>query len=309
MARTRLEQIVDPYVIRQGGTFRLKDHDPGDTGGLAGDKARAGELLAEGLARLQALQEKLYADNRWGILLIFQGMDASGKDGAVKHVMSGVNPQGCQVHSFKQPSTEELDHDFMWRCMRRLPERGRIGIFNRSYYEDVLVVRVHERLLQAQRLPGRLVTRRIWKERYEDIAAFERYYARQGYAIRKFFLHMSLKEQHQRMRKRLDDPEKHWKFSLGDLEERRHWNDYMKAYEEAVRHTATPHAPWVAVPADKKWFARLVVAGAIVEAMEALNLSFPRIDAAKRRELDEGRRILSNAQPPTPDARRPTPKA
>jgi PPK2 family polyphosphate:nucleotide phosphotransferase len=304
--KSLLEQLVEPYVIRRGGTFRLKDIDPDDTGGLTGGKAKAGELLEEGLARLHVLQEKLYADNRWGILLIFQGMDASGKDGAIKHVMSGVNPQGCQVHSFKQPSTEELDHDFMWRCVRRLPERGRIGIFNRSYYEDVLVVRVHERLQQAQRLPRQLVTRRIWNERYEDIAAFERYFARQGYAIRKFFLHMSPKEQHQRMRRRLDDPEKNWKFSLGDLKERARWADYMTAYEEAVRHTATPHAPWVVVPADKKWFARLVVAGAIVEAMEALDLSFPRIDAAKQRELAEGRRMLAT---PEPNAQRRKPKA
>lgn len=295
MPKRPLERIIEPYVVRHGEAFRLKNVNPEDTGGLRGGRGRASALLAEGLARLNILQEKLYAHDRWGVLLIFQGMDASGKDGAIKHVMSGVNPQGCQVHSFKQPSSEELDHDFLWRCVRRLPERGRIGIFNRSYYEDVLVVRVHQALLQGQRLPGRLATKRIWKERHEDIAAFERYFARQGYAIRKFFLHISPAEQLERMGSRLDDPEKHWKFSLGDLHERARWDDYMKAYEDAVRQTATPHAPWVVVPADKKWFARLVVAGAIVEALEALDLSFPRIDAAKQRELEEGRKMLAAA--------------
>ncbi len=293
MPKTRLETIVEPFVVRRGAAFRLKDFDPDDTGGLGADKARAAALLKEGIDRLQALQERLYAHNRWGVLLIFQGMDASGKDSAIKHVLSGVNPQGCEVHSFKQPSTEELDHDFMWRCARRLPERGRIGIFNRSYYEEVLVVRVHEALLQTQKLPRKLVTKDIWKERYEDIAAFEKYYARQGYAIRKFFLNISRDEQLEQMQERLDDPGKHWKFSLGDLKERARWADYMKAYEAAIRHTATPHAPWVVVPADKKWFARLVVAGAIVQAMEELDLAFPAIDLEKKRELEAGRKIIS----------------
>ena len=292
MRKHPLETVVEPYVIRRGASFRITQIDPDETGGLGDDKARAGALLEEGLVRLRALQEKLYAHNRWGLLLIFQGMDASGKDGAIKHVMSGVNPQGCEVHSFKQPSTEELDHDFMWRCARRLPERGRIGIFNRSYYEEVLVVRVHAGLLQGQKLPRTLVTPRVWGQRYEDIAAFERYFARQGYAIRKFFLHVSPEQQLERMRERLEDPEKHWKFSLGDMKERARWKDYMKAYEEAVRHTAAPHAPWVVVPADRKWFARLVVAGAIVQALESLDLTFPAIDAGKRRELAAGRRLV-----------------
>lgn len=298
-----LARLVEQYVVTDGEKFRLENIDPGGTGGLRGGKALAEQLLEEGLARLHTLQEKLYAQDRWGVLLIFQGMDTSGKDGAIKHVMSGVNPQGCEVHSFKQPSLEELDHDFMWRCARRLPERGRIGIFNRSYYEDVLVVRVHEPLLQATRLPRPLVTPRIWQERYADITAFEAYYARQGYAIRKFFLHISPEEQLQRLRARLDDPEKQWKFSLGDLKERGHWDAYMEAYEAAVRHTATAAAPWVIVPADRKWFARLVVAGAIVEALAELDLAFPPVDAAKQAELDEGRRIIEGLQ-----AREPAPK-
>jgi PPK2 family polyphosphate:nucleotide phosphotransferase len=292
MPTNSLDRIVRPYVLRQGGSFRLKDVDPDDTGGLRDDKVRAQALLDEGVERLRTLQEKLYAHNRWGVLLIFQGMDAAGKDGAIEHVMAGVNPQGCEVHSFKQPSTEELDHDFMWRCARRLPERGRIGIFNRSYYEEVLVVRVHDELVRSQKLPPQVVTKQIWKERYEDIAAFERYFARQGYAIRKFFLHISPEEQLERLRKRLDNPEKHWKFALGDLEEHQRWHDYMKAYEDAVRHTSTPHAPWVVVPANRKWFARLVVAGAIVEALEELHLSLPPIDEAKRQELTAGRKLL-----------------
>jgi PPK2 family polyphosphate:nucleotide phosphotransferase len=292
MAKTRLASICAPYVIRRGEKFRLKQIDPGDIGSLADGKARARELLDEGLARMRVLQEKLYAHDRWGVLLIFQGMDASGKDGAIAHVMSGVNPQGCQVHSFKQPSTEELDHDFMWRCVERLPERGRIGIFNRSYYEDVLIVRVHDELLGRQRLPRKFVTKRIWNERYEDIAAFERYFARQGYAIRKFFLHISPEEQLDRLRKRLDAPEKNWKFSLGDLKEREHWHDYMRAFEDAIRHTSAPHAPWVVVPADKKWFARLVISAAIVEALEELDLAYPQIDAEKESELKAGREII-----------------
>ena len=294
MARTRLDRFVEPYLVKRGDTFRVKDIDPADTGGLGRDKRRAEQLLEEGVERLRSLQKKLYAHDRWGVLLIFQGMDGAGKDSAIAHVMSGVNPQGCQVHSFKQPSPEELDHDFMWRCMVRLPERGRIGIFNRSYYEEVLVVRVHDELLQRQKLPKRLVTKRIWQERCEDIVAFENYFARNGYAIRKFFLHISEDEQLRRLRGRLDDPAKNWKFSLGDLRERDHWRDYMKAYEAAVRNTSTPAAPWVVVPANKKWFARLVVAGAIVKALEDLDLTYPRVDSEKQRELEEGRKILDS---------------
>jgi PPK2 family polyphosphate:nucleotide phosphotransferase len=258
-------------------------------------------LLEEGVARLCALQEKLYAQDRWGVLLIFQAMDAAGKDGAIKHVMSGVNPQGCQIHSFKQPSSEELDHDFLWRCFVKLPERGRIGIFNRSYYEDTLVVRVHPELLERSQIPESRLTKGLFKERFEDITAFERYLSRSGYVIRKFFLHISAKEQLQRFRSRLDEPEKQWKFSLGDLREHDHWDDYMKAYEDAIRHTATPDAPWVVVPSNKKWFARLVVAAAIVDALEELDLQFPPVTATKRRQLEEGRVILDRAVARTKD--------
>ncbi len=292
MAKNRLERLIEPYVVRDGSRFRLKQIDPGDTRGFNPDKPAAAGILQEGVTRLRELQEMLYAQDRWGVLLIFQAMDAAGKDGAIEHVMSGVNPQGCQVFSFKQPSAEELDHDFLWRSMIRLPERGRIGIFNRSYYEEVLIVRVHREILDAQRLPPALVTRRIWKERFQDINAFERYLARNGYVIRKFFLHISRKEQTRRFEKRLDEPEKHWKFSLGDVREQQHWNDYHDAYEDAIRHTATPHAPWIIVPANKKWFARWVVAATIVEALKGLDLSFPKMSPAKKRELAAGRRML-----------------
>jgi PPK2 family polyphosphate:nucleotide phosphotransferase len=296
MAKKRMKKLVDPYIIRDGRDFRLKDFDPGDTGGIKTDKPAAEGLLQDGVARLRDLQEKLYAQDRWGVLLVFQAMDAAGKDGAIKHVMSGINPQGCQVYSFKQPSTQELDHDFLWRNMVCLPERGRIGIFNRSYYEEVLVVRVHPELLEKQQIPSELVTRRIWKERFDDINGFERYLSRNGYVIRKFFLHLSKKEQAKRFEKRLDDPDKQWKFSLGDLREREKWKDYAAAYEDAIRHTSTHHAPWVIVPANKKWFARWVVAATVIDALEGLDLAFPKVTPAKRLELQKGRRILQAAR-------------
>jgi PPK2 family polyphosphate:nucleotide phosphotransferase len=290
----RISSFLDPYRITRGKKFRLRDHDPGDTGGLGSeDKPEARKLLAEGIGRLATLQERLYASDEWGVLLVFQAMDAAGKDGTIKHVLSGVNPQGCQVHSFKQPSTEELDHDFLWRSQRVAPERGRIGIFNRSYYEEVLVVRVHPQILTRQRIPPRLVGKRVWDERLEDIAAYERYLARNGFAILKFFLHVSRKEQKRRFMERLDEPEKHWKFSAADVRERAHWKAYMSAYEEAIRATATDHAPWFVVPADQKWFTRLVVAAAIVETMERLDLSFPKVTDAQREELALARAQLA----------------
>ena len=281
-----LSRFLEPYRITRGKKFRLKDHDPGDTGGLgSADKPEAKRLLADGIERMAALQERLYASDEWGVLLVFQAMDAAGKDGTIKHVLSGVNPQGCQVHSFKQPSAEELDHDFLWRSQRSAPERGRIGIFNRSYYEEVLVVRVHPQILARQRIPPRLVGKRVWDERLEDIAAYERHLARNGFAILKFFLHLSRKEQKRRFLERLDEPEKHWKFSSADVRERQHWKAYMEAYEDAIRATAAEHAPWFVVPADEKWFTRMVVAAAIVETLERLDLAFPRVTDAQREEL------------------------
>jgi PPK2 family polyphosphate:nucleotide phosphotransferase len=292
-ALPRIEKLIAPYRIESGKGFRLKDHDPADTGPLESeDKRESRDWLQRGTQWLAELQDKLYAQNHWSVLLIFQAMDAAGKDGTIKHVMSGVNPQGVQVHSFKAPSSEELDHDFLWRCLKALPERGRIGIFNRSYYEDVLVVRVHQALLAKQKLPEELVTKRIWEERYEDINAVERYLSRNGYVILKFFLHVSRKEQRKRFLERLDQPEKNWKFSSADARERGHWDDYMEAYEDMIRATATKDAPWFVVPADNKWFTRLVVAGAIVEALEDLKLEFPEVDQEKRAELAKARRML-----------------
>jgi PPK2 family polyphosphate:nucleotide phosphotransferase len=288
----RLGEFAKAFRVTNGDEFRLKDVDPGDTGGLA-DKETAQKWLKKGIRTLAELQEKLYAQDRWGVLLVFQAMDAAGKDGAVKHVMSGVNPQGVQVFSFKAPSSEELDHDFLWRTSRCLPERGRIGIFNRSYYEEVLVVRVHSRILDGEKLPPSLVTKSIWKERCEDIAAFERYLSRQGFVILKFFLHVSRKEQKKRFLERLDLPEKNWKFSTQDVKEREHWGDYMDAYEDAIRRTAAPHAPWYVVPADNKWFTRLVVASATIKAMEDLKLRFPRLSEAQRNELQKSRVLLT----------------
>ncbi len=285
------KQLSKPFRIDDGRKFRLKDHDPGDTGDIA-SKDEAADLLKAGVTRLCELQDVLYAQDHWGLLLVFQAMDAAGKDGVIKHVMSGINPQGCQVYSFKQPSSEELDHDFMWRTAKSLPERGRIGIFNRSYYEETLVVRVHPEYLQGQRLPPSVVDEDIWSKRFEDINAFERYFSRNGYAIRKFFLNVSKKEQKKRFLKRLDEPEKNWKFSAGDAKERGHWKEYMHAYEEMIRATATPHAPWYVVPADHKWFTRLVVAAAVIDALESLDLHYPVVDESKRKELELARAVL-----------------
>jgi PPK2 family polyphosphate:nucleotide phosphotransferase len=292
MAKNRIRKLIEPYLVTKGKRFRLKDFDPDDTADLDIEKKLAADLLQEGVGRLADLQEKLYAQNTWGVLLIFQALDAAGKGGAIDHVMSGVNPEGCQVFSFKSPSVEERDHDFLWRNLLRLPERGRIGIFDRSYYEEVLIVRVHPEILAGQKIPPELVTKHIWDERFEDIRSFERYLARQGYVILKFFIHISRKEQLGRFRKRLDEPEKNWKFNLGDLKERARWNDYMRAYEDTIRNTATPHAPWVVVPGNKKWFARIVVASAIIDALERLNLAYPKLDGRQRKELEQGRRLL-----------------
>jgi PPK2 family polyphosphate:nucleotide phosphotransferase len=284
--------LLDPFRVTNGRKFRLEDVRPGDTRGFK-SKEQTRERLEDGIRRLSELQEKLYAQDQWGVLLIFQAMDAAGKDGAIGHVMSGINPQGCQVFSFKAPSAEELDHDFMWRTTRCLPERGRIGIFNRSYYEEMLIVRVHPEILAKQRLPRKIVTGKIWRQRFEDVAAFERYLARNGFAIAKFFLHVSKKEQKARFLDRLDEPEKNWKFALADVKEREHWGEYMAAYEDMIRQTAAPHAPWYVVPADNKWFTRLVVAAAIEETLVSLNLKFPVIDAGKRAELAKARAMLA----------------
>jgi PPK2 family polyphosphate:nucleotide phosphotransferase len=289
----RIRKYVHPYRITKGKGFRLKDFDPADTAGLQMDKGEARELLQRGTSWLAEEQDMLYAQDRWSLLLVFQAMDAAGKDSTIKHVMSGVNPQGCQVSSFKQPSSEDLDHDFLWRYVKHLPERGRIGIFNRSYYEEVLVVRVHPEILQRQKLPPPLVGKQIWDERLADIARFEDYATRQGTKILKFFLHVSRKEQKKRFMARLDEPEKNWKFSASDVKEREFWDDYMRAFEEAIGATASKHAPWFVVPADNKWFTRLIVAAAIVEAMASLDLTYPKVDAAKKKELAAARVALS----------------
>jgi PPK2 family polyphosphate:nucleotide phosphotransferase len=289
----RIEKYVDPFRITKGKGFQLKHFDPGDTRGLRLDKGEAADLLQRGTQWLAEEQEMLYAQDRWSLLLVFQAMDAAGKDGTIKHVMSGVNPQGCQVFSFKQPSREDLEHDFLWRYAKSLPERGRIGIFNRSYYEEVLVVRVHEHILQRQRLPAPLVSKRIWDERLSDIAHFEDYLTRQGTVILKFFLHVSREEQKKRFMERLDKPDKHWKFSSADVHERKFWDDYMHAFQEAIRATASKQAPWYVVPADNKWFTRLLVAAAIVEAVEKLDLAYPTVDAEKKKELQAIRAALS----------------
>jgi len=291
MKKGRAGKFARPYRVDDGRRFRLKDIDPGDTAGLD-DKKGARAALEEGTEAMAEMQERLYAQDRRALLLIFQAMDAAGKDGTIKHVMSGVNPQGVQVFSFKAPSSEELDHDFMWRTMRCLPERGRIGIFNRSYYEEVLVVRVHPELLERQRLPPALVTKEIWSERFQDIRSFERYLDRNGIAVRKFFLHVSKNEQKKRFLERLDNPDKYWKFSAADARERRHWKEYMSAYEEMIRGTATEYAPWYVVPADNKWFTRLVVAAAIIDALEEMDLKFPKVDPARRREMAAARAEL-----------------
>jgi PPK2 family polyphosphate:nucleotide phosphotransferase len=290
----RLQKYVHPFRITKGKGFQLKDFDPGDTCGLKMGKGEAAELLQRGTEWLADEQDMLYAQDRWSLLLVFQAMDAAGKDGTIKHVMSGVNPQGCQVFSFKQPSREDLDHDFLWRYMKCLPERGRIGIFNRSYYEEVLVVRVHEEILKGQRLPPSLVGKHIWDERLADIVHFEDYLTRQGVVVLKFFLHVSRKEQKKRFMDRLDKPAKHWKFSTSDVNERKYWDDYMRAFEEAIRATASKHAPWYVVPADNKWFTRLFVAAAIVDAVEQLDLAYPTIDANKKKELLAARTALAS---------------
>ena len=289
----KARKLAKPFRVTDGARFRLKDIKPGDTLGLkAEDKPRAQEALAMGIQALAELQDMLYAQNRWGVLLIFQAMDAAGKDSAIKHVMSGINPQGVEVYSFKSPSAEELDHDYLWRCMKRLPERGRIGIFNRSYYEETLIVRVHPEFLAHQKIPPELVTADIWKDRFQDIRSFERYLVRNGIAIRKFFLHVSKKEQKKRFLERVEEPAKNWKFSASDMKERQFWNSYMEAYEDMIRRTATPAAPWFVVPADNKWFTRVVVAAAVIDALGSLNLTYPKLSQAKLKELASVKRAL-----------------
>ncbi len=291
MAETLAEKLSSPFRVTKGRGFRLADYSPRDKAGIK-EKDKAQEVLQVGIEQLREMHEKLWAQDKWAVLLIFQAMDAAGKDGAIKHVMTGLNPQGVDVSSFKVPSREELDHDFMWRYLRRMPERGRIGVFNRSYYEETLVVRVHENLLRAQHIPPSLITPGIWEERFEDINAIERYLTRNGVVIRKFFLNVSRKEQKKRFLERLDLPAKNWKFSASDARERQHWDEYMDAYEDMIRHTATPEAPWYVVPADSKWVTRLVVAAAVVDTMQELGLKFPEVDAAGRASLAEARKIL-----------------
>jgi len=292
-------EIIERYRVRKGSEFKLGDIDPCDTCGLDIDKKDAKDLLEAGVKRLSALQERLWADDRWAILVILQGIDTSGKDGVIKHVMSGVNPQGCEVHSFKAPSEQEIDRDFLWRASIVLPTRGRIGIFNRSYYEETIVVRVHPELLQKQRLPQKLITDEIWNQRFTDINNFESYLAHNGILTMKFFLNMSKKEQLGRLLARIDDPEKRWKFAAHDVEERKLWDSYMQAYEQTIRHTATKHAPWHVVPADHKWFTRLVVAATLVERMESLDLKFPKFDDGGLEELEKIRATLV-AEAPSP---------
>jgi PPK2 family polyphosphate:nucleotide phosphotransferase len=286
-------EIIDRYRVRKGGDFRLTDFDPDDTCGLDIDKGDAKNMLEAGVKRLAALQDRLWADDRWAILVILQGIDTSGKDGVIKHVMSGVNPQGCEVHSFKAPSEEEIDHDFLRRASLALPPRGRIGIFNRSYYEETIVVRVHPELLQKEKLPQQLITDDIWDQRFTDINNFEAYLTHNGILPVKFFLNISKKEQLGRLLARIDDPEKRWKFAPRDVEERKLWDPYMQAYEQTIRHTATKAAPWHVVPADHKWFTRLVVAATLVERLEALDLKYPKLDAATLAQLESIRADLA----------------
>ena len=286
-------ELASKFRIADGKGFRLKDIDPGETLKFKSeDKERAKEALAVGTDTLAELQDMLYAQDQWSLLLIFQALDAAGKDGAIKHVMSGINPQGCQVFSFKGPSAEELDHDYLWRCIKCLPERGRIGIFNRSYYEETTAVRVHPEFLAGQKLPGKLVNNKIWDQRFKDISNFERYLSRNGVVIRKFFLHLSKEEQKRRFLARLERPDKNWKFSINDAHARGYWNDYMKAYEETIRNTATDYAPWYVVPADNKWFTRLVVASAVIDALASLDLAYPKVDKEKRTELEAAKQTL-----------------
>ena len=286
-------KLSKPYRITDGKKFHLKDVDPGDTRGFdSRDKPRLKDALRSGVEKLAELQDKLYAQDRWSVLLVFQAMDAAGKDGTIKHVMSGINPQGCQVTSFKGPSSEELDHDYLWRCQKHLPERGRIGIFNRSYYEETLVVRVHPEFLTAQKLPEKLVTKHIWEERFQDIRSFERYLARNGTIVLKFFLHVSKDEQRKRFLERIELPEKNWKFSSADLKERGFWDQYQTAYEKMIRETASKQAPWYVVPADNKWFTRLVVAGAVIDALNSLDLHYPKVSDAKLADLAAAKKAL-----------------
>ena len=284
-------RLATPYCITDGEKFRLNDYDPTDTNGVK-SKRHAQAILDRRVGLLSDMQEKLYAQDRWALLVVLQGLDAAGKDGVIKHVMSGVNPQGCSVSAFKAPSDEDLNHDYLWRSHKSVPERGKIGIFNRSYYEEVLIVRVHADLLKTQKLPARMVTKHIWDERYEDLNAYERYLTRNAVVVRKFFLHLSKEEQKKRLLERLDDPKKSWKFSMADVQERGFWKNYQEAYEEMIRRTATKHSPWYVVPADNKWFTRLVVASVIIEALDALDLAFPIVDKAKRRELKTVRKSL-----------------
>jgi PPK2 family polyphosphate:nucleotide phosphotransferase len=296
----KLDEIVErsrklsrPFRITSGRKFSLKDIDPDDSGSFdREDRPRAEEALVTGVEALTELQERLYAQDRWALLLIFQAIDAAGKDGAIKRVMSGINPQGVQVYSFKKPSDEDLDHDYLWRCLKALPERGRIGIFNRSYYEELIVVRVHPEFLGRQKVPSELIDKKIWKGRAADICNVERYLSNNGVIIRKFFLHVSKKEQKKRFLERLDKPEKNWKFSRADMEERGYWKDYQDAYEDAIRRTATEYSPWYVVPADRKWFTRIVVAAAVIDALASLNLKYPVVTPAMKRELAQARRQL-----------------
>ena len=290
----RSRKFAEPYCITNGKNFRLKDIDPGATGeATSEDKSRAKELLEDGVQALAELQDVLYAQDRWSLLLIFQAMDAAGKDGAIKHVMSGVNPQGCQVFSFKSPSAEDLNHDYLWRCLKCLPERGRIGIFNRSYYEETLVVRVHPELLAKQKIPQELITKDIWDERFHDIRHFEHYLTRNGVVIRKFFLHVSADEQKKRFLERLDNPAKNWKFSATDSRERGFWKKYMEAYEDMIANTATDYAPWYVVPADHKWFTRVVVGAVVIDALASLKLQYPEVSAEQHRQLELAKEELS----------------
>ncbi|HSY93671.1 MAG TPA: polyphosphate kinase 2 family protein [Candidatus Binatus sp.] len=287
----KIDKLARKYRVESGKHFRLKDFDPAESGHWR-SKESAAEALQQGIVRTAELQDKLYASDSWSLLLIFQAMDAAGKDGIIKHVMSGINPQGCQVYSFKVPTETELQHDFLWRTTCSLPERGHIGIFNRSYYEEVLVVRVHPEILQSQKTPASLVGKRVWEERFEDIRCFERHMARSGTVIRKFFLNVSKKEQKNRFLARLDQPEKNWKFSAADIRERACWDDYQTAYEEMIANTASEEAPWYVVPADNKWFTRMVVSTVLVDTLESLDLAYPKVDEEKKKALEAAKKIL-----------------
>lgn len=288
----KLGHIAKRFRVDKPDKLRLSDHDPTECCGLTVDKKDAQILLAEGVERLSELQERLYANDRWSVLIVLQAMDAAGKDSIIKHVMSGINPQGCEVHSFKQPSAEELQHDFLWRVAQRLPTNGRIGIFNRSHYEEVLTVRVHKELLEHQKLPKELVSKHIWQQRFDDIRAFERHIARNGTLVLKFFLNVSKDEQRKRFLDRIDEPGKRWKFSMNDVAERKLWDKYMEAFEDMIQHTSTPEAPWFVVPADHKWFARMVVAGAMVQAMQGLALEYPKVTGKALKELRQAKKAL-----------------